>query len=234
MLLDLLSSSNIVSFNIKVADLIGLEGAVYLSELMSINEKALRKNKTIDGDFFYIDRDYIQSRTTLTPAKQKKIEEKLCILEILNQNKNQEDTFRIDVELLASILDSEIDEETRIKIKKIAKKKSPEDKQLGYKINAKNNVQTTIPPLRTLFYNWIDAVFDRGKYLSSMAVQENEKKLYEATSDLEAQKAIMTQAACTGYADLKWAIEDYFKKNPSAKPPQPYIRRQSNFSGEVF
>ena len=45
MLLDLLSSSNQLSFNIKVAQLVGLHSAVYLSELMAINEKAIRKNK---------------------------------------------------------------------------------------------------------------------------------------------------------------------------------------------
>ena len=63
MLIELLSSSNYVNFNIKVAQILGLKSAIYLSQLMDINEKAIRKNK-IEDNFFTIDRKYIESRTT--------------------------------------------------------------------------------------------------------------------------------------------------------------------------
>ena len=58
MLLDLLSLDNYVSYNIKVAEILGLHAAIYLSELMNINDKAIRKSKTKDN-FFTVDRKYI-------------------------------------------------------------------------------------------------------------------------------------------------------------------------------
>ena len=44
MLVELLSQSNYQSFNIKLAQLLGLESAIYLSALIDINEKANGKN----------------------------------------------------------------------------------------------------------------------------------------------------------------------------------------------
>ena len=43
MLIELLSTSNYVSYNIKLAELLGLHSAIYISELMNINEKAIKK-----------------------------------------------------------------------------------------------------------------------------------------------------------------------------------------------
>ena len=48
MLIELLSFSNYGSYNVKLANVLGLETAVYLSEIMNINERALRKNKLDD------------------------------------------------------------------------------------------------------------------------------------------------------------------------------------------
>ena len=39
MLIELLSSSNYVNFNIKLAQILGLKPAIYLSQIMDINEK---------------------------------------------------------------------------------------------------------------------------------------------------------------------------------------------------
>ena len=45
MLIDLINTSNYVSYNIKLAQLLGLKEAIYLSELLNINDKAIRKNE---------------------------------------------------------------------------------------------------------------------------------------------------------------------------------------------
>ena len=76
MLIELLSSSNYVNFNIKVAQILGLKAAIYLSQIMDINEKAIRKNK-VDNNYFTIDRKYVESRTTLTRDEQVAIEHDL-------------------------------------------------------------------------------------------------------------------------------------------------------------
>ena len=51
MLIELLSTSNYVSYNTKLAQLLGLHASIYLSELMSINDKAIRKDKTSESSF---------------------------------------------------------------------------------------------------------------------------------------------------------------------------------------
>ena len=69
MILDLLSSDMYVSYNVQIANKIGLEEAIYISELININRKAIQKNKIEDG-YFNIDRKYITNRTTFKLEKQ--------------------------------------------------------------------------------------------------------------------------------------------------------------------
>ena len=54
MLIDLLSNANLVSYNYKVAQLFGLHTAIYLAELLNINDKAIKKNKLSEGYFAII------------------------------------------------------------------------------------------------------------------------------------------------------------------------------------
>jgi hypothetical protein len=66
-LIELLSTSNYVSYNIKLAELLGLHAAIYISELMNINDKAIRKNKLNDNYFnchlidFFLDMNIIKN-----------------------------------------------------------------------------------------------------------------------------------------------------------------------------
>ena len=65
MYLDLLSQSNYLSYNIPIANLFGLQMSVYISEVISILEKATRKKVLVDG-YVFLDREYISSRTTIS------------------------------------------------------------------------------------------------------------------------------------------------------------------------
>ena len=84
MLIDLINTSNYVSYNIKLAQLLGLKEAIYLSELLNINDKAIRKNK-INNNYFDIDRKYLETRTTLNVSEQDKIEKTLIKLKIIKK-----------------------------------------------------------------------------------------------------------------------------------------------------
>ena len=76
MLINFLSTDNYNSFNIELAHLIGLQEAIYLNELININQKAVRKNK-IEDNYFLVDRKYIESRTTLNIDEQREIDQAL-------------------------------------------------------------------------------------------------------------------------------------------------------------
>ena len=66
MLIDMINVNNYGSYNRVVAQLFGLSAAVYCNELISIYQKAIKKNKIIDGEYFNLDRRYITNQTTLT------------------------------------------------------------------------------------------------------------------------------------------------------------------------
>ena len=89
MLIELLSTSNYVSYNIKLAELLGLHAAIYISELMNINDKAIKKNK-VDQEYFKLDRSYITSRTTIEESEQLEIEENLLKLGILERGESDD------------------------------------------------------------------------------------------------------------------------------------------------
>ena len=61
MLFELLATDMYVSYNVKLAKTLGLTSAIYLSELININRKAIEKNKIKDG-YFKINREYIEDR----------------------------------------------------------------------------------------------------------------------------------------------------------------------------
>ena len=87
MLIDLLSTANYNMYNITIANKLGLHSSIYLSELMNINDKAIRKNK-IEDNYFTIDRAYIKSRTTLDEREQKELDKVLFNLGILEKSKS--------------------------------------------------------------------------------------------------------------------------------------------------
>ena len=102
MLLDLLSMDNYVSYNIRVAEIFGLHAAIYLSELLNINGKAIKKEKTKDN-YFKLDRKYIVKRTTISTTEQKKIDQELLAVGILKLGEDP-DTVTLDIASLTSVV----------------------------------------------------------------------------------------------------------------------------------
>ena len=118
MLIDLLSTSNYVSYNVNIANLLGLKMAVYLSELMNINNKAIHKRKTNSKYGFILDRDYITIRTTLTKEEQLDLDKTLVEFGVLEL----EDSYlNLDINKLASILMSDSKELVQ-DVKRLVKK----------------------------------------------------------------------------------------------------------------
>ena len=60
-----------VSYNVRLAHILDLPTAVYVSELININRKAIEKEKLKGDGFFKLDRNYIELRTTLKKEEQK-------------------------------------------------------------------------------------------------------------------------------------------------------------------
>ena len=104
MIVDLLATDNMVSYNVKIANVMGLHTAIYLTELINISLKAERKKKLVADKYFLIDRKYITQRTTLSVEEQITIEQKLSKVEVIQKPAGGIDTVYINVDKLAQII----------------------------------------------------------------------------------------------------------------------------------
>lgn len=212
MLVELLSQSNYQSFNIKLAHLLGLETAIYLSALIDINEKAIRKDKVIEGDFFSIDRDYITKRTTLTRSKQEKIESELNkagLIELSNEH------IKLCLDTLTSLVMSE-DEHLEKDLSSFKKAVNSKSKSEFILESVKRNIDSSLPfELIKAYSDWLDAVHVKFGFVSKQTLIAAQKEVDKASNhDLDKAIEIINIATARGWRDLKWAVKVYNEQHP--------------------
>lgn len=238
MLIDLLSMSNYVNYNVKVAQILGLDAAIYVSELLNINDKALHKNK-VKGEYFTIDRMYIQSRTTFDEPAQLSIEDKLVKLGIVVKDEKAPNDISLNITALTSIMMST--DETLLKdISKIVKSKSSpkKTKSEAIKDTLKENITTTNEELRAAYSDWIDSVFAKDGWMSKKAVVSAQGVVDDFSKfDLDVALKVVEIAAINGYRDMSWAVNTY-KKDYTVqyrmKPVHAMKAEQVQLSDEKF
>lgn len=249
MLIELLSMSNYGHYNVKIAQLIGLEAAVYLSQLLDINEKAIRKEKT-DNEHFILDREYITSRTTISEKDQLNIDKTLIKLGILSVAEDNANMLQVNLAALTSIL-MEPDKQLTQAIKRVATA-STRNAQKQAKTEAmitklKEKVITTNPDLRKAYFTWIDAVHEHGGFMTQQGVISGQAELDKFTDrNLDMALKILEIAAVNGYRDIMWAINNY-KTNysvmyavkptielPRAQPEEQQVRVRKRADTQVF
>ena len=242
MLIELLSTSNYSQFNIKVAHIIGLTSAVYLNELMNINEKAIRKNK-VTNECFVIDRNYIQSRTTLKEEEQLEIESNLLKIGVLQKDESNPDVISLDITALTTIL-MEPDESLIKNIKDIVKT-SKSTTKLSKAESVKNNLKKAVvaenEELREAYYEWIDSAYEKNGKLPKAAVVSAQQVVDEfAQGYLDVALKLIQIATIHGHREMMWAIDAYkrdYKINFLKPQITPAVQPRSNevkLSGEVF
>lgn len=210
MLIELLSSSNYVNFNVKLAQILGLKAAIYLGQIMDINEKAIRKNK-VDGSFFTIDRKYIESRTTLTKEEQSSIEKDLLTLGILEKHDEKKNTLCLNITTLTSIMMTP-DEDLLKDISSLSKSKKKKTKSEIIEEHLKDNVLTTNVELRDAYYEWIESVLTKKGTMTKAAVIHAQPTLDNfCNRNLDVALKVLEIASIHGYEDISWAINNYNK-----------------------
>lgn len=244
MLIELLSSSNYVNFNVKLAQILGLKPAIYLSQIMDINDKAIRKNK-IDNNFFTIDRKYVESRTTLTKDEQVSIEKDLLSIGILEKDTEKKNNISLNITVLTSIMMTP-DEDLLKDISSLSKGKKKKTKSEVIEENLKDNVLTTNDELREAYYEWIESVIAKKGMMTKAAVIHAQPTLDKfCNRNLDVALKVLEIASIHGYEDISWAINSYNKdfkvnynilsspnkpKETSSFVPPPRVR----MSDEVF
>lgn len=221
MLINLLSQNNYGQFNITLAKTIGLHESIYLSALMDINDKAVRKN-CLDGNMFIVDREYIEKRTTLKEPEQLKIDASLKSIGVLKTSETDVNKVEIDITMLVSIMSSE--NETVLKdVEETVKgnlKASKSNKVDYLTTKAKEAVITRNMELRAAYFRWIDAVVAKTGWMSAGTVESTQETIDKYTNrNLDVALAILKISTDNAYRDVVWAIksyEQYSKLNTSS------------------
>lgn len=240
MLLDLLSMDNYASYNIKVAQIFGLHPAIYLNELLNINEKAVRKSKITGESTFTIDRGYIEKRTTLTKAQQLKIDETFKEIGLLKVDETNQNMMSLDITTLTSLMSEgkEFIKELKLMTKRISNTRRTKDEVI--KDELKNMIQTTNTELYSAYCDWIDAVYAKQGWMSGRSVKVAQQDIDNYSNrNLDVALKIIEIAAVRGYREMEWAInvykQDYeptFRLKYSREAPA--IRSKDDLSEEVF
>ena len=232
--------SNYVNFNVKLAHILGLNTAIYLSQIMDINEKAIRKDK-VDKNFFTIDRNYITSRTTIAEKEQKEIENNLIKIGILERSSADANTIMLNITALTSILMSP-DESLLKDISNISRPKKTKSEKILEAL--KDNIITVNPELRQAYFDWIDAVYAKDGFMTVKAVITAQSILSTyTTNNMSVALKILEIAAIHGYRDVSWAINTYNKDykvnytfSQQKEVPQPTTNSvvRKRLSNEIF
>lgn len=214
MLIDILNPANNITINVKTVQTLGLNGAVYSSQLVYVYQKALQKNKVTEDGFFKLDRNYIFERTQLSIEDQYTIDLNWNKIGLIEKHKDNPDMIKLDVNMLVSIITSE-DIKTLTDISKKVKTKSPkgikETKRQGY-INAlKNGIVCSNYELLTALRNWVDTIMSNPQnYLSKSSIILFQKTLDTFSGgNLDLALRIVNIAIAQSYKDCQWAINSY-------------------------
>lgn len=251
MLLDLLCTDNYMSFNIKVANTMGLHAAIYINELLNISRKAEKKATFTPDGFMLVDRKYITSRTTLSVEEQSVLDRKIQGVGVIELKEDNPDCLRVHIDTLANIVASD---EARLlqRVSKITavKKTSP-----GAGISArqrniqalKNCIRCSNTELLEAYWDWIDGVYANPKgFLSKKAIEIFQRGLDDfAKGDLDLALKVLEIATVNGFRCVEWAIEkfqreyakDFYSQFVQPATPIPDVKapvRNTQVSEEIF
>ena len=216
MLIDLISLSNYGYYNVNIANILGLDTAVYLGILLDINSKAIRKNK-VEDNFFTVDRKYITQRTTLPESRQREIEKTLSDVGVLCISKKDSNSFNISISALYTIIGDDNEEIIKDVKKIISKKSNSKTRGDAIKDTLKTNIVTSNSELREAYYDWIDSVYAKQGWMSKKSVTSAQTIIDEfANHNLDIALKVVEIAAINGYRDMSWAVNSY-KQNYNIK-----------------
>lgn len=242
MLVDLLSTDCYVSYNCQLAHVIGLDSAIYVTELINISRKAQEKNKLLEGKFFVVDRSYITNRTTFTKEKQYQIEKGLKEINVIKTGTTNDSVF-IDLNVLSGLLlnGEDIQENVKKVVASTMKtEKLTQKQQIARQVKAA--VYTANSELYSAYSDWIDAVCDKIGWMSKKAVTIAQQTVDNyARGNLDLALKLIEIATVAGYRDMIWAIQafekDYktsFEASQKAADKPKLRARVDNTGGKVF
>lgn len=213
------------SYNIKIANILGLESAVYLSTILSLND-------TTD-----IDREYIKSVTTLSVDKQRSIDLIFVRLNIFELR--SKDNININYPALLALYNENNEDILNTTIPKVTKRRTKSD---AIRDELKLLIKTDNGELRDAYMSWIDSVFAKQGWMSKKSVELGQKLVDNYSNrNLDLAIELLNIASVGGYRDIQWAINSYeenLKKKVSRAPlilnTEFEVKKKIDLAQEVF
>ena len=245
MLIDVISSSSYLTFNVNVAHVIGLVNAVYCAELLDIYNKARKKKKLDDNNYFIVNRDYVKNRTSIKLDEQYLCDASLSKIGLVITSKENPDKICFDVEQFLKIIAEEDSKTLDTITKKILLPKNKQDaKELRRekkKLELKAAIDVDNVKLTQALNSWIDVVFE-SKNMIVDTVKDFQKTLMSyCCGDVNKAIEIVNIARLQTWTNCVWAIENYekaqallSKDKTKVKTTKPKIASNTNLSNKKF
>ena len=209
MLIDIISTNNIQSYNVWLAHKIGLNNSIYLNLLIEINSKAIKKNRIYDDGFFCVDRDYITTRTTFNTSDQIKMDDILANMGIVTISEDKK-CVKLNLEVITG-LSTTTDEAILNSFEKVKKSASKESKSKYVLRSVKARINPKYPyNIQEGLKGWLDALVERFGYVNTTIIESAQKVLEPIIySDLQKAEEIIRICTVNGYREMEWGINKY-------------------------
>lgn len=208
MFLDL---DNTLTINVKAAELLGLNTAVYWSGLTEVLKKVAKKKTYDENGFFKLDRDYIKSITTLSADQQKECDNILNTVGAVLINPDDTDSLSINVKAIISLIVEE-DLDTLKCVKSEAKKRTKAAVKAG-KLAGQIEGQWKIitegiedEALLAAYRRWVEAVITKWGPQTKANLVAFREAIEKSITDKEVYLAVLDYAAVKAYRVAEWAI----------------------------
>lgn len=217
MIADIMSPACWQSYNIKQARLFGLDTAVYLSVLIDIVPKAIRKKKVDENGMISLDRDYIASRTMLKEQEQLSCDTVLEKAGIIGKNESEPDRITMNIQKLAAVT-SEDDIDAIISLQKSfgVKKKMPRAFYVKNALNAVVTENVEDERLQKALKDWVESCMAH-KPLTTAVCTDFVTGLLGMEYSEEDKVKIVRIAAANAWTVLDWAVNSFRRTEKQQK-----------------
>ncbi len=201
MLNSILSNRNYLMINVTLINRIGLQEAVYLTELLNYD--------CSDDGIVIIDRDKICERTSIKEKDQLVIDKKLYSLGVILSVEN-DIKIKLDFSAISTIITCE-DKDTLTNISRVKQVAiNKRNKNEAYLDSLKKYINPTTPELTAAYYDWISSVQSKTGWLSKETVLEAQRTVdMFSKGDNAVAIEVVKLSSSRGYRDMRWAIKIY-------------------------
>lgn len=238
MLLDLLRTDNYVSFNKRLAHIIGLEQSIYVNQIINIMGKAEKKNKVYENGYVKLDRKYIFEQTTLTIERQLELDNSLINIRLMIKDFEDNDLLKIDTKLLADITTND-DIKINDNLSQVIKKNTKLDKRTKELIIAENlskYIDTSNDELDKALKGWILAMLEAKKLINSAIITKFQDDLFNYTQGklIDALELVRI-ATVNAYKEFSWCSKIFERDRVEKLKNKPKeVATEENLSSKVF